>query len=95
MHKCKCISLPFSLSLSACEEKSKATANHVPHTRAYGMSNTGALRIHSYELNNGTDRLTESETDAVVVDENISVLNLYMASNTHWRVQSEHLLASG
>ncbi len=50
-----------SLALSACEEKSKAKASRVPHTRAYGTSNTGALRIHSDELNNSTDRLTESE----------------------------------
>ncbi len=41
------------------------------------MSNTGALRIHSDELNNSTDCLTESETDAVRVEENIYVLNLY------------------
>ncbi len=56
---CKPISLPLFLSLF---EKSKATVSRVPQTRAYGMSNTGALRIHSYELNNSTDRLTESET---------------------------------
>ncbi len=56
------LSLSLSLSLSACEEKSKVTASRVPHTRAYGTSNTGALRIHSDELNNSTDRLMESET---------------------------------
>ncbi len=56
----------------------------MPHTRAYGTSNTGALRIHSDELNNSTDRLTESGTLMLVrVDENISVLNLYTASNSH------------
>ncbi len=51
-------------SLSACEEKSKAMASRVPHTRAYGniTSNTGAQQIHSDELNNSTDHLTESET---------------------------------
>ncbi len=45
--------IPDSLtpSLSACEEKSKAMASRVPHTRAYGniTSNTGAQRIHSDE----------------------------------------------
>ncbi len=48
-------------SLSACEEKSKAMASRVPHTRAYGniTSNTGAQQIHSDELNNSTDHLTE------------------------------------
>ncbi len=38
------------------------TASRVPHTRAYGTSNTGALCIHSDELNNSTDRLTENES---------------------------------
>ncbi len=33
-----------SLSLSLFE-KSKATASRVPHTRAYGTSTTGVLRI--------------------------------------------------
>ncbi len=73
-------SLAFSLSLF---EKSKATASGVPQTRAYGTSNTGAQRIHSDELKNSTDCLMESETDAVRVDKNISVLNLYTASNSH------------
>ncbi len=55
-------------------------------TRAYGTSNTGALRIHSVDLKNSTDRLTESETEALsqsVRSGNISVLNLYIASNSH------------
>ncbi len=38
------------------------TASHVSHTIAYGTSNIGALCIHSDEMNNSTDRLTESET---------------------------------
>ncbi len=50
----------------------------VPHTRAYSMSNTGALRIHSDELNNSTDRLTESETLMRPELINISVLNSYI-----------------
>ncbi len=48
-------------SLSVCEKKSKAKARRMPQTRAYGTSNTGALRIHSNELNNSTDRL-QNET---------------------------------
>ncbi len=52
-------SLAPSLSLS---EKPKSTASCVPHTRAYSTSNTAVLRIHSDELKNSTDRLTESET---------------------------------
>ncbi len=32
------------------------------HTSLTGASNTGALRIHSDELNNSTDRLKENET---------------------------------
>ncbi len=52
---------PLSRSLSVCEEKSKATASRVPHTRAYSTSNTCVLHIRSDELNNSTDRLTESE----------------------------------
>jgi len=43
-------------------EKSKATKSRGPQTRAYGTSNTGALRIHSDELKNSTDRLMNSET---------------------------------
>ncbi len=54
-------SLALSLSLRV-RKKSKATASHVLHTRAYGTSNTGALCIHSDELKNITDRLTERET---------------------------------
>ncbi len=60
------LSLSLSLSLSACEEKNKGTASRLPHTRAYVTSNTGALRIHSDELNNSTDRLTESETGITI-----------------------------
>ncbi len=37
----------LSLSLCVWGEKSRATAGCVPHTRAYGASHTGALRIHS------------------------------------------------
>ncbi len=60
--------LSRSLSLF---EKSKAAASRVSHTRAYSTSNTGALRIHSDELNNSTDRLTESETLMGLVDKYI------------------------
>ncbi len=42
-----------------------------------------STRIHSDELNNSTDRLTESETGAVKVDENTSLLNLDTATNLH------------
>ncbi len=70
--------LSRSLSLF---EKSKATASRVSHTRAYGTSNTGALRIYSDELNNSTDRLTESETLMRLELINISVLHLYTACN--------------
>ncbi len=95
-----CKTLAPSLSLSACEEKSKVTASRVLHTRAYGTSNTGALRIHSDDLKNSTDRLTESETlkrSVRVFSEwkYICAKLIHSLQLTHLRVKSDYLLASG
>ncbi len=58
-----CKTLSLSLSLSLCVRKKANRRRGVClDTRVYGTSNTGALRIHSDDLKNSTDRLTERET---------------------------------
>ncbi len=90
-----------TLSLSLCAwDESKVTASRALHTRAYCTSNTGALRIHSDDLKNSTDHLTESET----LKRSVSVFGewQYICAKlidslqlTHWWIKSEYLLASG
>ncbi len=65
----------------------KSTARHAP--RVHDTSNTGALRIHSDELKNSTDRLTESEVDPgscfiyLFVCLNVYVKWSFVLSTTH------------
>ncbi len=52
----------LSLSFFVCEKKANRRQVVRLDTRAYGTSDTAALHIHSNDLKNSTDRLTERET---------------------------------
>ncbi len=88
-----------TLILDACKALSvltKATASRAP--RIHDMSNTGAQRNHWDELKNSTDGLTERETlkrSVSVPRVNILAKLILSLQLTHWRIQSENVLAIG